>query len=60
MLNKKKWLASERQKEDLSGKMAWCVKCEKRTERGTCSAPPSMRDLEGYCARAYNRMQREK
>lgn len=58
-LDKKKWLASEKNGEDLSGKMPYCEYCHNRylfEER--CGIDQTERYHTGACATAYNRMKR--
>lgn len=61
-LEKKKWLASERKCEDLSGKMPYCKRCYYHgLNYGdvVCLASQDKRETDCLCATAYNRMQRK-
>lgn len=55
-LDAKKYIESEKQKKDMSGKMPWCAFCPQKAELDTCVAPHESRVLSSLCARAYNRM----
>ena len=50
---------SKMYKEDVSGQMPWCLKCDYKTTRNTCAAPQSKRDFENLCSKAYNLMKRQ-
>ena len=52
--NREKWFKSQIYKEDLSGKMAWCYKCERQTCTNGCRATQKERDEKYLCAKAYN------
>ena len=63
-LDKKKWLKSEKEGKDLSGKMNYCEFCSVRKKNVSCSAEPTVLSIcskdqgrrEKYClcATAYN------
>lgn len=57
-LDKKKWLASKKQCEDLSGAMLYCDVCEKQRREYVCGATQEEREGKCLCAKAYNRMVR--
>jgi hypothetical protein len=57
-LDKQKWLISKQYGEDLSGKMIYCLKCEKNCYK--CIATQKEREEQTLCAKAYNRMKRQK
>lgn len=68
-LDKKKWIASEKNGMDMSGEMLHCFYCKKRTPRDWqsdgflrhgCSASQEEREGQCLCATAYNRMKRTK
>lgn len=57
-LDKQKWFRSKQYGEDLSGKMIYCLKCEKMNCH-RCSATQKERKEQTLCAKAYNRMVRQ-
>lgn len=59
-LDKKKYLSSEIHKQDLSGKMAYCQKCQSMTYNHNCRATQKEREAGCLCAKAFNRMKRQK
>ena len=59
-LDKKKWITSEQYGEDLSGKMTYCLCCSKMSCFHKCIATQKEREELSLCARAYNRMTRQK
>ena len=56
-LDKSKWLCSERDNKDLSGKMVYCTLCRHQTKDG-CNAAQEERESKCLCAKAYNRAKR--
>ena len=67
-LDKKKWLSSEKNGEDMSGQMPYCFECGMQGfdrwcashATNICTASQQEREELCYCARAYNRMVRTK
>lgn len=62
-LDEIKYLQSEIACEDLSGKMSWCNFCENQSEdNGYCSCKITQQEREcvNICAKAYNRMIRNR
>ena len=59
-LDKKKYLASQMYKRDLSGNMIYCAKCEYVNCTHTCRATQKERENGNLCAKAYNRLMRVK
>ena len=62
-LDEIKYLQSEIASEDLSGKMGWCNSCANQSkDNGYCSclATQQERESDCLCAKAYNRMCRNK
>lgn len=57
-LDKKKYYASQIYKQDLSGSMSYCLKCDKVTYNHNCRATQKEREAGNLCAKAYNRMAR--
>ena len=57
-LDKKKWIASEKAGEDISGTMEYCWWCKHRHDIG-CTTTQKEREVACLCATAYNRMKRE-
>lgn len=57
-LDKKKWLASEKSKVDLSGIMYYCSYCEHCSSGFKCKASQTEREVKCLCATAYNRFKR--
>ena len=57
--NNEKWNASVNAKIDLSGKMLWCDCCPEMQDN-ECNVTQAERDKGLLCARAYNRMKRDK
>ena len=59
-LDKKKWVASEKQKFDMSGFMAYCEYCNKRGGlHGECQTSQEERETKCLCATAWNRKERK-
>lgn len=58
-LDKQKWLLGENIKEDPSGSMCYCDFCKYQRE-GQCDAFQRERVKEAICAKAYNKMFKEK
>ena len=56
-LDKKKWLASEKNQYDQSGDMGYCCFCSYQDEFD-CTATQEKRESRCLCAKAYNRMHR--
>lgn len=60
-LNEQKWFVSEAKKEDQSGKMDWCKYCDyKYLFEDKCGISQLDREMNCICAKAWNRMVREK
>ena len=58
-LDEKKWLESEKQCEDMSGKMEYCECCSFADWWfNICDATQEERENKCLCATAYNRMKR--
>ena len=58
-LDRKKWLESEKQCEDMSGKMEYCDYCDSQSfYMYDCEANPEEREENCLCAKAHNRMKR--
>ena len=58
-LDKKKWLASEKFDEDMSGKMPYCKHCYNVwLFKDGCAVTQDERETKCLCATAYNRMKR--
>lgn len=57
-LDKKKWLASEKKGEDMSGEMPYCDHCLWQSEWLGCCADQKERESRCLCATAYNRLVR--
>lgn len=57
-LDRKKWLASEKLKCDMSGEMPYCEKCLWQSEWLGCCADQEQRESNCLCATAYNRLVR--
>lgn len=57
-LDRKKWLASEKLKSDMSGEMPYCDFCEHQTELLWCLCNQEQRESNCLCATAYNRLVR--
>ena len=55
-LDKNKWLASEKQGEDLSGAMLYCDVCEKQRREYVCGATQEEREGKCLCANQIWRM----
>lgn len=53
-LDKAKWLQSEQEQQDLSGKQGYCNACSKSVNQ-MCTATQVEREKENLCAKAYNR-----
>ena len=58
-LDEKKWIASEKAKEDLSGLLDYCSHCDWQDIYG-CMATQEEIEREYKCAKAYNKMQKAK
>lgn len=58
-LDKEKWLLSESEKQDMSGKMGYCRFCNSCND-GVCVASQCEREKGGLCAIAYNRADRKR
>lgn len=56
-LDKAKWLQSEQEHADLSGKQGYCSACPMAVNQ-TCTATQAEREKESLCAKAYNRQDR--
>lgn len=68
-LDEQKWLTSEGMGYDRSGCMDWCMYCEKQISTANqinsksfwrCDISQEERESKCLCAKAYNRMVREK
>ena len=61
-LDKKKWIKSEKVKHDCSGLMPYCAYCDylERFEKIKCNLEQVDREMNCICAKAYNRMARDK
>lgn len=57
-LDKVKYFTSQQYKQDLSGSMPYCIKCEYVNCTHNCKATQKEREAGSLCAKAYNRMQR--
>jgi hypothetical protein len=68
-LDEKKWIESEKQEFDMSGKMPWCSYCGMQgfdlcgdgKDKGIptiCTSTQEERESQCFCATAYNRMKR--
>ena len=57
-LDKKKYLTSQQYKQDLSGNMIYCTKCEYANCTHTCRATQKEREAGSLCAKAFNRLKR--
>lgn len=57
-LDKKKYYTSQMYKQDLSGNMIYCSKCEYANCLHNCRATQKEREAGNLCAKAYNRMVR--
>ena len=60
ILNLDKYYASEKSKEDLSGKMSWCIDCPKQICYHSCSATQRERDENCLCAENYMKIKKLK
>ena len=60
MLDKLKWLESEKEKKDKSGAMPYCDYCFYKDLDGFCYAEQKNREACYHCAKAYKRMLRGK
>lgn len=67
-LDQKKWIASEKNGNDLSGEMMQCHYCENQTPNGFqsdgyykhgCDATQEERETACLCAKAYNKMHKK-
>ena len=59
-LDKSKWIKSEEQGEDMSGAMPYCDACEHQRNGFVCGVTQGDRESKCLCAKAYNRLRREK
>lgn len=59
-LDKRKWLNSEKENRDLSGKMNYCMYCRHSGECANCLLSQDNREDWTVCATAYNRMIRRR
>ena len=57
-LDEEKYYASQKHREDKSGKMPYCSKCEHLSYRNTCYVKQQEREAQCLCAKAYNRLVR--
>jgi hypothetical protein len=55
-LDRQKWFTSQMYKEDQSGKMPYCIKCEKSNCTHRCTASQKEREEQCLCAKAYNKL----
>lgn len=49
-----KWNKSQMEKQDLSGKMDYCVNCKYKSING-CTASQEEREAGNLCAKAFNK-----
>ncbi len=59
-LDKSKWETSKIHSQDLSGKMYYCLKCERMNCTHNCNATQKEREEKSLCAVAYNKYCRAK
>lgn len=59
-LDKQKWVMSEECECDLSGEMLYCEFCFYKDLDGLCPVSQDQRESQCLCAKAYNRMKRNK
>ena len=57
-LDKQKWLRSKQYDEDLSGKMPYCITCDRKNCLHRCTAIQKEREEYCLCAKAYNKLKR--
>ena len=55
-LDFQKWLESEVNKRDMSGKMLYCAYCQYSDGISKCSATQEQRLKECYCDKAYRKL----
>lgn len=58
-LDKEKWNESNKNRCDMSGKMKYCKFC-KCVKENTCTATQAKREEQSLCAKADNRLQRQR
>ena len=59
-LDRRKWLKSEKQGRDLSGKMPYCTVCTSRGQHCSCLATQNERLKSSLCAEAYGQYKEKK
>lgn len=58
-LDYEKYVRSSQNHTDFTGKMEYCVKCEKQSN-GKCTVEQADREAKSLCAVAYNKLHRSK
>lgn len=59
-LDERKWNVSKEFECDMSGRMPYCDYCPKRATNMTCLSEQKERESLFLCAKAYNKLRRER